>query len=61
MTKVLITRTSDYSTKEIKEYESLDQCVKDIWASEQCGVVVDVEEDDDRYDFHVEIYDDYRE
>jgi len=47
--------------KEIKEYESLDQCVREIWASEQCGVVVDVEEDDDRYDFCVEIYDDYRE
>lgn len=69
--KICITRTSDYGYKEIKEYKSLDECVKellnpDLYQKFAPEVVVSKPSDcvhpkGKEYEYVVEIYDTWRE
>ena len=69
--KICITRTSDYGYKEIKEYKSLDECVKellnpDLYPKFAAEVVVSKPNDWDppkskECEYVVEIYDTWRE
>ena len=69
--KICITRTSDYGYKEIKEYKSLDECVKellnpDLYQKFAPEVVVSSPNDweppkSKECEYVVEIYDTWRE
>ena len=69
--KICITRTSDYGYEEVKEYKSLDECVKellnpDLYQKFAPEVVVSRPYDcippkSEEYEYVVEIYDTWRE
>ena len=68
--KVLVTKTSDWKFNEVREYGSLEECVKTLLTTETFAdsapelVVsfVPAWMDESRYcDYEVEIYDDWRE
>ena len=69
--KIQIKRTSDWEYKEIKEYDSLEQCIDEILSDPDLFRVFDAEvvvsKPDDRiypapdFSYVVEIYDTYRE
>lgn len=65
--KVLVTRTSDWNFKEIREYKDLDECCKTLLLSKEyfsnphAGELVVAFSDKEGCEYEVEIYDGYRE
>ena len=58
--KALITKTSSYRYKKVKEINSIDD-LKKIAKAENESLVINFDPYDGEYDMIVEIYDDYRE